>query len=112
MSTDLDTTFSALADPTRRQILLYLSKQDASVGELARKFPISQPAISQHLRVLEDANLIEKRVDRQRRISHLRAEPLREAGEWIAKYERFWQDKLHRLDGVLRKRKGGKTRGS
>ncbi len=104
MSTLLDTTFAALADPTRREILIHLAEQDASVGELADKFPISQPAVSRHLKVLEDAHLVEKRIDRQRRISHIRAEPLREALEWIKRYERFWEDKLDRMDEVIRKR--------
>ena len=69
------------------------------------KFPISQPAVSRHLKVLEDACLIAKRVDRQRRIAYLRAEPLREAYAWIAKYERFWHSKLDRLEGILQERK-------
>ena len=97
----LDTTFAALVHPTRRAILSYLIEGDASVGELSARFPISQPAVSRHLRVLEEADLIERRVDRQRRICSLRAERLHEVADWIERYRVFWEQRLRRLESVL-----------
>ncbi len=97
----LDTTFAALADPTRRAILACLAEGEASVGELAQRFPISQPAVSRHLKVLEDAQLIVRRIDRQRRVSRLKAEPLRQAAEWIETYRRFWENRFDALERYL-----------
>lgn len=98
----LSATFAALADPTRRAILARLVKGDASVGELAAPFAISLPAVSKHLRVLERAALIERRVDAQWRVCHLRAEPLREVGDWVEHYRQFWEGGLDRLAAFLR----------
>ena len=110
MLQSLDTTFAALADPTRRAILSYLIEGDASVGELSARFPISQPAVSRHLRVLEEAELIERRVDRQRRICSLRAARLHEIAEWIERYRVFWEQKLDRLEAVLQQTSAKQSR--
>lgn len=97
----LDATFSALADATRRAILARLAKGDASVGELAGPFAMSQPAISKHLRVLERAGLIESGKDAQRRPRRLQAKPLAEATQWLEKYRQFWEGNYQRLDALL-----------
>jgi DNA-binding transcriptional ArsR family regulator len=100
-SRDLDATFSALADPTRRAILARLARGDAIVGDLARPFAISLPAISRHLRVLERARLIERRVDAQWRVCRLRPQALRRAADWIDEYRRFWDARLDQLAALL-----------
>lgn len=97
----LSSTFSAIADPTRRAILARLAKGEASVGELAAPFDMSLPAVSRHLRVLADARLIERRVDAQRRICRLNPRRLREAADWIEFYRSFWEESLERLVQVL-----------
>src|SRR5512143_274732 len=97
-SEHLDTTFAALADPTRRAILARLSSGDASVSELAEPFAMSQPAISKHLQVLERAGLISRGRDAQRRPRRLEAAPLQEATEWLERYRRFWEARFQRLD--------------
>jgi len=98
----LDLTFAALSDPTRRAILNHLSKQEASVLELAEPFQISLPAISKHLRVLENANLIaRKRIGRLHRI-RLNPSPLQDASTWIDRYRIFWQQGLDRLVKYLK----------
>jgi len=101
----LANTFAALADPTRRAILARLAKGEATVGELAEPFEISLPAVSRHLRVLEGARLIERRVDAQWRMCSLNAEPLREASEWIEFFRRFWEGRLDRIADYLEKTK-------
>ncbi len=101
----LDTTFAALADPTRRTILARLASGEASVMELAEPFKISQPAISQHLRVLERAGLISRRRDRQRRPCCLEAKPLEEANQWLERYRRLWESNFRRLDSLLEEMK-------
>jgi DNA-binding transcriptional ArsR family regulator len=98
----LDTTFAALADPTRRAILGRLASGDATVKELAEPFPISVQAVSKHLRVLERAGLIERGRSAQRRPSRLRGGPLRDASDWLASYRRFWEGSFDRLDQRLR----------
>ena len=87
---NLDRTFSALADPTRRAILARLAKGERSVMELAEPFSMSQPAISRHLKVLEGAGLISRGRDAQRRPCRLEAVPLREATDWLARYRKHW----------------------
>lgn len=102
----LDDTFSALADPTRREILGLLAVRELSVGEVVERFSIAQSAISRHLNVLEKARLIERRRVGQRRICSLRSEPLAEAREWIDHYREHWRKALLRLDdAVVRARK-------
>jgi DNA-binding transcriptional ArsR family regulator len=93
----LDSTFSALADPTRRAILARLSAGDATVGELAEPFAISLPAISRHLKVLEEAQLITNERAGKHRRCRLRPEALKTASEWLIFYSRFWSGSLDRL---------------
>jgi len=97
----LNTTFAALADPTRRAILARLALGEASVTELAEPFAMSQPAISRHLKVLERAGLISRGRDAQRRPRRIEARPLAEATEWLEAYRQFWEDRFQRLDMLL-----------
>jgi DNA-binding transcriptional ArsR family regulator len=97
----LNTTFAALADPTRRAIIARLASGQASVAELAEPFAISQPAISKHLKVLERAGLISRGQDAQRRPRRLEAKPLAEATEWLERYREFWEANYERLDALL-----------
>jgi len=97
----LDLAFSALADPTRRAILARLSRSEATVLEVAEPFPLSQPAISKHLKVLERAGLITRRRDAQRRPCRLEADALRGATEWLDDYRQFWTESYQRLDTLL-----------
>jgi DNA-binding transcriptional ArsR family regulator len=106
----LDSTFAALADPTRRAILARLAAGQASVTELAAPFGMSQPAISKHLKVLERAGLISRGRDAQRRPSRLEATPLAEATVWLEGYRRFWEDSFQNLDGLLDELKTEKTK--
>src|SRR5215471_18985712 len=99
--TGLDATFAALADPTRRAILARLASGEASVAELTEPFPMSQPAISKHLKVLERAGLISRGRDRQRRPCRLEAVPLKQATDWLEGYRQFWEASFQRLDAVL-----------
>ena len=97
----LDSTFAALADPTRRAILTRLASGDASVMELAAPFSISQPAISKHLEVLERAGLVSRGRDGQRRPCRIEAKPLAEADAWIERYRVIWEGNFKRLDALL-----------
>jgi DNA-binding transcriptional ArsR family regulator len=97
----LSTVFGALADPTRRAILARLTDGDATVGELAAPFAMSQPAISKHLKVLENAGLISRSRRATARLSHLEPEPLRDADEWLARYRAYWEASHARLDALL-----------
>jgi len=97
----LDAVFGALADPTRRAILASLAEGDRTVSELNAPFRVSQPAISRHLKVLESAGLISRNRRATARLSHLEAEPLREATEWLARYQEFWDESYERLDALL-----------
>ena len=104
MSPDhLDTTFAALADPTRRAILARLASGEASVTELAEPFAMSLPAISKHLKVLERAGLIARGREAQWRPCRLEAAPLKQAADWLEHYRRFWDQSLDRLEDYLRK---------
>jgi DNA-binding transcriptional ArsR family regulator len=100
-SDQLSAVFSALADPTRRAILARLTGGDATVAELVGPFTMSQPAISRHLKVLEQAGLISRHRRATARLSHLEAEPLREATEWLARYREYWDESYERLDALL-----------
>jgi DNA-binding transcriptional ArsR family regulator len=100
-SHQLDATFAALADSTRRAILARLASGEASVTELAEPFSMSQPAISKHLKVLERAGLISRGRDAQRRPRRLDAKPLAEANEWLERYRQFWEANFQRLDTLL-----------
>jgi len=97
----LDAVFGALADPTRRAILARLTQGEASVAEIAAPFTVSQPAISRHLKVLEEAGLISRSRKATARLSHLEAGPLREATEWLSGYREFWDESYDRLDALL-----------
>jgi len=97
----LSQVFGALADPTRREILTRLIEGDATVAELAAPFEISQPAISKHLKVLENAGLISRTRRATARLSHLEPEPLREVTGWLTRYQRFWDESHERLDVLL-----------
>jgi DNA-binding transcriptional ArsR family regulator len=94
----LTAVFAALADPTRRAILVRLTQGDATVAELCAPFAVSQPAISRHLKVLETAGLITRSRRATARLSHLEAEPLREATSWLASYRDYWDSGYDRLD--------------
>ncbi len=98
----LDATFSALADPTRRAILAKLARGERSVTELAKPFDMSLPAISKHLKVLERARLIERGRDAQYRPCRLNPKPLREVSDWVEQYTKLWDERLDRLDVYLR----------
>lgn len=93
----LDSVFAALADPTRRAIIQRLARGDASVGELARPFRVSRPAISKHLGVLERAGLVRRTKEGRVRRCRLDADRLRDAARWIERYRIFWDAKLERL---------------
>jgi DNA-binding transcriptional ArsR family regulator len=99
----LDRTFGALADPTRRAILSRLRSGEASVTELAEPFEMSLPAVSKHLKVLERAGLIARGRERQWRPARLEAEPLKEVAEWTEGYRRFWEESYDRLERYLDK---------
>jgi len=97
----MSATLSALADPTRRAILARLSGGEASVGQLAAPFDISLPAISRHLKVLEEAGLVSRSRNAQWRPVQLRAAPLRDVAAWIEQYRRFWDEGFDKLDTLI-----------
>ncbi|PJZ47159.1 ArsR/SmtB family transcription factor [Leptospira brenneri] len=97
----LNATFQALADPTRRKILMQLVSGEATVLELAEPFQMSLPGISKHLKVLEKAGLIEKGKSAQFRPCRLKVEALQEANEWLEQYKKIWEERLDRLDAYL-----------
>ena len=101
----LSATFQAVADPTRRIILARLALGEATVQELAEPLPISQPAVSKHLKVLERAGLIERRREAQRRWCRLQAKPLRDVAIWATEFQRYWDESFERLDELLKKEK-------
>jgi DNA-binding transcriptional ArsR family regulator len=104
----LDDTFSALADPTRRDILVALADGERSVSELAAPFKISLPAISKHLSVLERAGLITRERQGRVRRCRLEPEPLADAMQWIASYGRFWEDSFDSLERLLSQQQRGR----
>jgi DNA-binding transcriptional ArsR family regulator len=111
MSPDrLTTTFSALADPTRRAILARLLSGEASVSELAEPFEMSLPAVSKHLKVLEHAGLIARSREAQWRPCRLEPGPLKDAADWLEHYRRFWEQSFNRLDDYLDELQGKETR--
>jgi DNA-binding transcriptional ArsR family regulator len=105
-STQLDATFAALADPTRRAILARLAGGEANVIQLAEPFAMSQPAISKHLRVLERAGLISRRRDAQRRPCRLEAKRLAQVNRWLEDYRKLWEGQYNRLDALLDEMQG------
>ena len=106
----LDTTFAALSDPIRRSILARLAEGDATVNELAEPFPVSKPAISRHLRVLEQAGLIERAREAQWRPSRLQPDPLRDAVDWLTARTRTWESRMDRLDAHLHRMQKERSR--
>ena len=100
-SEQLDATFAALADPTRRAILARLALGEATVMELAEPFTMSQPAISKHLKVLERAGLVSRAGVVARRPVKLEAKPMREAAQWLEAYRKFWEVRFEALDDLL-----------
>jgi len=101
MTDQLSLAFSALADPTRRAILARLANGECTVGELAKPFAMSGPAVSKHLRVLERAGLVSRGRDAQRRPVRLLADPIKEVAEWADGYRAFWDASYNRLDAYL-----------
>jgi DNA-binding transcriptional ArsR family regulator len=101
-SDQLSRTFAALADPARRTILSRLAEGEATVNELAEPLPISLPAVSRHLKVLERAGLVARGREAQWRPSRMRAEPLDAAADWIGSRKRTWEGRMDRLDAHLR----------
>ena len=102
---DLDATFSALADPTRRAILARLAEGEVSVMDLAAPFAMSQPAVSKHLKVLEAAGLVTRSRDAQRRPCRISGRPLEAAKDWLERYRKVWEGNYMRLDGLLEEMK-------
>lgn len=98
---ELDRAFAALADPTRRAILARLARGEAGVLEVAKPFPMSQPAVTKHLKVLESAGLISRRRDAQRRLCRLEPRRLALISEWVGSYREFLEDSYQRLDEYL-----------
>lgn len=98
---NLDAIFAALANPTRRAILQRLAESDATVSEIGESFDISQPAISRHLKVLEQSGLIERDVDQQRRPAKLKAETMVVVVDWLAEFKSFWGASFDQLDDLL-----------
>jgi DNA-binding transcriptional ArsR family regulator len=101
MHDQISSTFSALADPTRRAILARLALGETSVTELSSPFEMSMPAISRHLKVLEKAGLIARGREAQWRPCKLKAEPLKQAADWLDEYRRFWDESFDRLGEYL-----------
>lgn len=108
LSRQLDATFAALADPTRRAILARLASGEKSVKDLAEPFEMTAPAITKHLKVLQRAGLITQGREAQRRPCRLEARPLREVADWVEEYRRFWEESFDRLDDYLMELQGKK----
>ncbi|MBC8242469.1 MAG: winged helix-turn-helix transcriptional regulator [Alphaproteobacteria bacterium] len=108
---NLDMVFAALADSTRRAILTRLAEGQASVGEIAEPFEISQPAVSKHLKVLERAGLIKREVDEQRRPARLNADNLAVAVAWLTDFREFWASSFDQLDDLLSEMKQNEEQG-
>ena len=100
---NLNSIFAALADPTRRAIIERLALGEASAGQLAEPFGISKPAISKHLKVLENANLIVRKKDAQWHRFQLQSDSLKLASDWIARYKKYWEDQFDALADYLNK---------
>lgn len=111
MNSSLDSTFAALADPTRRAILMRLARGEATVMNLAKPFKMSQPAISQHLKVLAEAGLISTTIRGQARPRRLETAPLKKAIDWIEKYRQMWEKRYKVLDGLLEELQTIQTKG-
>ena len=97
----MPSAFEVIAEPNRRAILSLLASSEQSVGDIERRLRMSQPTVSKHLRVLRDAGFVEATVDAQRRLYHLRPEPLQELDAWLAPFRRFWSKHLDALERHL-----------
>jgi DNA-binding transcriptional ArsR family regulator len=106
---DLDRAFGALSDRTRRSILARLAEGDAGVLDVAAPFPISQPAVTKHLRVLEEAGLISRHRLARQRMCHLEPQRLKQLSEWVGSYREFWEESFERLDELLEELQAGGT---
>lgn len=102
-ATDLDAVFGALADPTRRRIVERLARKPLTVGEIASEFPLTQPAISKHLRVLEASGLLERRIEGRVHYCSLSPHAMQELLNWIERQRKYWTGALDRLDLLLKK---------
>jgi DNA-binding transcriptional ArsR family regulator len=102
---------AALADPTRRELIALLADSELAAGELARRFPVSRPAISRHLRVLREAGLVRARTDGKRRLYRLDAGPLRELDSWLEPYRDLWAQRLDALDTEIARGRRARTSG-
>jgi DNA-binding transcriptional ArsR family regulator len=108
----LDRAFGALADPTRRAILARLTSGDAGVLDVAAPFPMSQPAITKHLRVLEEAGLISRHRLARQRLCHLEPHRLKQLSDWVGSYREFWEESFQRLDELLEELQGSQGEGT
>jgi DNA-binding transcriptional ArsR family regulator len=105
---ELDRAFRALSDPTRRAILARLADGDAGVLDVAAPFPMSQPAITKHLNVLEEAGLISRHRRARQRLCHLEPVRLKQLSDWVGSYREFWEESFERLDELLEELQGTK----
>jgi DNA-binding transcriptional ArsR family regulator len=105
---ELDRAFRALSDPTRRAILARLADGDAGVLDVAAPFPMSQPAITKHLNVLEEAGLISRHRRARQRLCHLEPVRLKQLSDWVGSYREFWEESFERLDELLDELQGTK----
>jgi DNA-binding transcriptional ArsR family regulator len=105
----LDRAFGALADPTRRAILARLSRGDAGVLDVAEPLPMSQPAVTKHLRVLEEAGLISRHRLARQRMCHLEPHRLKQLSDWVGSYREFWEESFDRLDELLEELQGSQS---
>ena len=103
---ELDRAFGALSDPTRRAILARLAGGDAGVLDVAAPFPMSQPAVTKHLNVLEEAGLISRRRQARQRLCHLEPTRLKQLSDWVGSYREFWEESFERLDELLEELQG------
>jgi DNA-binding transcriptional ArsR family regulator len=97
----MESTFSIIAEPSRRAILSLLATAEQSVGDIESQLELSQPSVSKHLRVLREAGFVESRVDAQRRLYRIRPEPLMEIDAWLAPFRRYWSQHLDALERHL-----------
>lgn len=104
---ELDRAFGALSDPTRRAILARLAEGDAGVLDVAAPFPMSQPAVTKHLNVLEEAGLISRHRQARQRLCHLEPARLKQLSDWVGSYREFWEESFERLDELLDELQGG-----
>jgi DNA-binding transcriptional ArsR family regulator len=102
MPVDVQKSFKALADPTRREILQHLSEGDMSIGELVDKFPITRAAVKKHLSLLEEVDLISVRIDGREKLNHLEPQGLRNVTEWLSFFDQFWDKRLTALQNIIK----------